>query len=148
MSQTSPNDYREQLDDINTGYAISLQQVIQLMPEYKLSQLNSSNPSSLFVVNQSNLTQRKNDISNLKANIEFDSTSLEQDIINKRAAIDIENEKNIQLNSIYQELLSTNNGAKGALFDTQLLYNQQYIGNLLLLSVILFYAKMIYTTYY
>ena len=29
MSQTSPNDYREQLDDINTGYAISLQQVIQ-----------------------------------------------------------------------------------------------------------------------
>ena len=118
------------------------------MPEYKLSQLNNSNPSSLFVVNQTNLTQRKNDISNLKSNIEFDSASLEQDIINKRAAIEIENDKNIQLNSIYQELLSTNNGAKGALFDTQLLYNQQYIGNLLLLSVILFYAKMIYTTYY
>ena len=59
-----------------------------------------------------------------------------------------EEEKHVKLKEHYSQLTSTDNAAKGMLFDTQLLYNQQYIGNLLLTAIILFYGKTIYSKYY
>jgi hypothetical protein len=148
MSLQPPSYYRTQLEELNTGYTISLQAVLKLMPDYKLNAQIDDKTQSLFLLHQNNLTKRKNEIMNLKTNVENDSTKLEEQIIRKNAAIALENTQNAKLKAAYQQLLTTDNGSKGALFDTQLLYNQQYIGNLLLLSVILFYGKMIYSKYY
>lgn len=148
MTLQSPSYYRTQLEELNTGYTISLQAVLKLMPDYKLNAQIDDKTQSLFLLHQNNLTKRKNEIMNLKTKVENDSTKLEEQIIRKNAAIALENTQNAKLKAAYQQLLTTDNGSKGALFDTQILYNQQYIGNLLLLSVILFYGKMIYSKYY
>ena len=144
----TPDNYREKIDELTTGYSISLQEVVKLMPEYKLNAGNNANIRMSYLRNEDMLKQRMNDLENLKRNIGEDSTTLQSQIKRLNTMIELENAKHKLLNEQYNQLTNTDSAAKGALFDTQLLYNQQYIGNLLLLFVVFCYAKMIYSKYY
>jgi hypothetical protein len=146
MNLTSPEDYRATLEELNTGYNISLQEVVKLMPEYKMN-LNEKIKLS-FLKNENLFKKRRNEIINLKSNIETNSHSLQEEITKINMLTKLENEKYNLLNQQYNNLLNNNNAAKGMLFDTQLLYNQDYIGNIVLLFVLLFYGKMVYSKYY
>ena len=122
MTLTSPDDHKKQLEDLKIGYNISLNEVIKLMPEYKITTLK-----------------------NIVAN---DSSNVSKNIKKLNKEINLANEQNKILKEKYDYLINTNNGAKGMLFDTQLLYNQQYIGNLILICIILFTAKTLHSKYY
>lgn len=146
MSNLPPELYREKFDELNTGYNISLQEVVRLMPEYKMN-INEKIKMS-FLKNENLLKQRVNEISNLKATIENNSHILQEQITKMNMLTRLEKEKYNILNEQYNTLLNTDNASKGMLFDTQLLYNQHYIGNLLLLFIVFFYGKMVYSKYY
>jgi hypothetical protein len=123
------------------------------MPEYKLANAISklSKDSKLYLSyskNENKLKKTEQNIFNLKNSIEKDSYAVEESIKRMNKIIKKEEEKHVKLKEHYNQLTSTDNAAKGMLFDTQLLYNQQYIGNLLLTAIILFYGKTIYSKYY
>jgi hypothetical protein len=153
MSLPTPEYYRKELEELNTGYNISLQEVLKIMPEYKLANAISkiSKKSNLYLSyskNENKLKRTEQNIFNLKNSIEKDSYAVEESIKRMNKIIKKEEEKHVKLKEHYNQLLSTDNAAKGMLFDTQLIYNQQYIGNLLLTAIILFYGKTIYSKYY
>ena len=153
MSLPTPEHYRKELEELNTGYNILLQEVLKLMPEYKLANAISklSKDSKLYLSyskNENKLKRTEQNIFNLKNSIEKDSYAVEESIKRMNKIIKKEEEKHVKLKEHYTQLTSTDNAAKGMLFDTQLLYNQQYIGNLLLTAIILFYGKTIYSKYY
>ena len=147
MSLTSPNDHKKQLEDLKIGFNISLYEVIKLMPEYK-NNPDDKKLKAAFLKNETNLKNFKNKISGLKNMVYSDSRSVNKNIQKINNEIKLASEKNKILKEKYDYLISTNNGAKGMLFDTQLLYNQQYIGNLILVCIILFSAKTLHSKYY
>jgi len=147
MTLTNPDDHKKKLEDLKIGYSISLNEVLKLMPE------NKTNPEdkklkAAFLKNETNLKNFKNKILGLKNNVEFNSSSVNKNIKKLKNEIKLASEQNKILKEKYDYLISTNNGAKGMLFDTQLLYNQQYIGNLILICIILFTAKTLHSKYY
>jgi len=159
MSLITAEDYRKELEELNTGYSISLQEILKLMPEYKLaaennrktSNTSTTNSSKLrlsYLKNENNLKRTEQNIFNLKNSIEKDSFTVEESIKRMNKTIKEEEEKNVILKEHYNQLIGSDNAAKGMLFDTQLIYNQQYIGNLLLTAIILLYGKTIYSKYY
>lgn len=148
MSTISPESYRKMLDELNIGYSISLQEVLKLMPEYKINANNNEKLRLSYLKNENRLKKTEQNILNLQNSIEKDSRKVEENIKRMNTVIKKEEEKNKLLKEQYSQLMSTNNAAKGMLFDTQLLYNQQYIGNLLLTAFIIFYGKTIYSKYY
>ena len=147
MSLTSPNDHKKQLEDLKIGFNISLYEVIKLMPEYKTNP-DDKKLKAAFLKNETNLKNFKNKILGLKNNVEFNSSSVNKNIKKLNNEIKLESEQNKILKEKYDYLISTNNGAKGMLFDTQVLYNQQYIGNLILVCIIFFTAKKLHNAYY
>jgi len=147
MSLITPEQYRKELEELNTGYSISLQEVLKLMPEYKLNAANTKLHLS-YSKNENNLKRTEQNIFNLKNSIEKSSFTVEESIKRMNKIIKEEEDKNVNLTEHYSQLITSDSAAKGMLFDTQLLYNQQYIGNLLLTAIILFYGKTIYSKYY
>jgi hypothetical protein len=145
---TSPQNYLDQMQELFTGYSISLQEVVNLMADYQMYGDTDQNIQTTYLTNLETLQQNMGALENLKIGLQQDSSTLQSQIDQMNATIDLENAKLNYLNEQYSQLLGTNSASKGALFDTQLLYNQQYIGNILLLFVILCYAKMIYSKYY
>lgn len=145
---TSPQNYLDQMQELFTGYSISLQEVVNLMAAYQMYGDTDQNIQATYLTNLETLQQNMGALENLKIGLQQDSSTLQSQIDQMNATIDLENAKLNYLNEEYSQLLDTNSASKGALFDTQLLYNQQYIGNILLLFVILCYAKMIYSKYY
>ena len=147
MTLTSPDDHKKQLEDLKIGYNISLNEVIKLMPEYKTNP-DDKKLQMAFFKNETNLKNFKNKITSLKNMVANDSSNVSKNIKKLNKEINLANEENKLLKEKYDYLINTNNGAKGMLFDTQLLYNQQYIGNLLLICIILFTAKTLHSKYY
>lgn len=145
---TTPQNYLEQVEELFTGYSISLQEVVNLMPAYQMNGDTNQSLQKSYLRNANTLQQRMGALENLQIRIQQDSTSLQSQIDRMNTTIELENSKFKLLNQQYNQLLDTNSASKGALFDSQLLYNQQYIGNILLLFVVLCYAKMIYSKYY
>ena len=147
MALTSPDIHKKQLEDLKIGYSISLNEVLKLMPDYKTNPDNK-NLQAAFSKNETNLKNFKNKILNLKSMLGYNSSNVNKNIKKLNKEINLANENNKILKEKYDYLINTNNGAKGMLFDTQLLYNQQYIGNLILISIILFTAKTLHSKYY
>jgi hypothetical protein len=147
MTLTNPDDHKKKLEDLKIGYSISLNEVLKLMPEYKTNP-DDKKLKAAFLKNETNLKNFKNKILGLKNNVEFNSSSVNKNIKKLNNEIKLASEQNKILKEKYDYLISTNNGAKGMLFDTQLLYNQQYIGNLILVCIIFFTAKKLHNAYY
>ena len=147
MTLTNPDDHKKKLEDLKIGYSISLNEVLKLMPEYKTNP-DDKKLKAAFLKNETNLKNFKNKILGLKNNVEFNSSSVNKNIKKLNNEIKLESEQNKILKEKYDYLISTNNGAKGMLFDTQVLYNQQYIGNLILVCIIFFSAKKLHNAYY
>ena len=147
MTLTNPDDHKKKLEDLKIGYSISLNEVLKLMPEYKTNP-DDKKVKAVFLKNETNLKNFKNKILGLKNNVEFNSSSVNKNIKKLNNEIKLESEQNKILKEKYDYLISTNNGAKGMLFDTQVLYNQQYIGNLILVCIIFFSAKKLHNAYY
>ena len=85
MSLPTPEYYRKELEELNTGYNISLQEVLKLMPEYKLANAISkiSKKSNLYLSyskNENKLKRTEQNIFNLKNSIEKDSYAVEESI--------------------------------------------------------------------
>lgn len=147
MSIHTPEYYRETLEDLKTKYSISFNELINIMPEYNTNP-NSKTIQTTYSIDDSNFKQAKGYIDFFKRILINDSTVLQKKIDKINSELKISSTNHDLLEKKYNALINTDSGAKGMLFDSQLLYNQQYIGNLVITCVIFFTIKSIYTKYY
>ena len=141
--------YTKKLGEINDGFYIILDQLVTLIPNYrtypKLNVYAEKYGKTLqnFKENQSDFFMLKNEMEN------------DLDIIDKNIEI-----KNSQINKLDSEikilkdrldsLINSNDAGTGLLTDTELLHNQKYTGNWILLGTILglcYMNKSIVNTY-
>ena len=141
--------YTKKLGEINDGFYIILDELVTITPNYrtypKVNVYSENYGKSLqdFKANQADFFMLKNEMEN------------DLDIIDKN----IEN-KNSQINKLDSEikilkdkldsLTNSNDAGAGLLTDTELLHNQKYTGNWILLGTILglcYMNKSIINTY-
>lgn len=141
--------YTKKLTEINDGFYLILDQLVTLIPNYR-TYPNLTVYSEKYGKNLQNFKENQSDFFMLKNDMEIDL-----DIINKN----IEN-KNSQINKLDLEikllkdkldyLKNSNDAGEGMLTDTELMHNQKYTGNWILLITILglcYMNKSIINTY-
>lgn len=141
--------YTKKLTEINDGFYLILDQLVTLIPNYR-TYPNLTVYSEKYGKNLQNFKENQSDFFMLKNDMEIDL-----DIINKN----IEN-KNSQINKLDLEikllkdkldyLKNSNDAGEGMLTDTELMHNQKYTGNWILLLTILglcYMNKSIINTY-
>lgn len=141
--------YTKKLTEINDGFYLILDQLVTLIPNYR-TYPNLTVYSEKYGKNLQNFKENQSDFFMLKNDMEIDL-----DIINKN----IEN-KNSQINKLDLEikllkdkldyLKNSNDAGEGMLTDTELMHNQKYTGNWILLLTILglcYMNKSIVNTY-
>lgn len=141
--------YTKKLTEINDGFYLILDQLVTLIPNYR-TYPNLTVYSEKYGKNLQNFKENQSDFFMLKNDMEIDL-----DIINKN----IEN-KNSQINKLDLEikllkdkldyLNNSNDAGEGMLIDTELMHNQKYTGNWILLITILglcYMNKSIINTY-
>lgn len=141
--------YTKKLTEINDGFYLILDQLVTLIPNYR-TYPNLTVYSEKYGKNLQNFKENQSDFFMLKNDMEIDL-----DIINKN----IEN-KNSQINKLDLEikllkdkldyLKNSNDAGEGMLTDTELMHNQKYTGNWILLITILglcYMNKSIVNTY-
>lgn len=139
--------YTKKLDEINDGFYLILDELVSLIPNYKTY---PKIYSEQYGKNLQNFKENQIDFFMLKNDIENDLDIIDKNIETKNSKINI---LDLEIKSLKDKLNSLNNSndaGEGLLTDTELLHNQKYVGNWILLSTILgicYMNKSIINTY-
>ena len=131
MNRKTPEHYVKRRKELNDRYYLILNEITTLFPKYKSSP-DSTTYSTEFITDTGNMNKLQSDFFLLRNGLEKNITSLGKEIKQVDSKIsNIENE-NRNLSGKVHTLKSGGDAAQGMFDDTQLIYNQQVIGNLLL----------------
>lgn len=133
--------YSKNLNEINDGFYLILDEMILSMPNYKTyPKLNIY--SEKYNKTLQNFKENQSDFFMLKNEIEKDLNITDKNIENKNSKI---NKLDLEIKILKDKLnnlINSNDAGEGALSDTELLHNQKYTGNMILLGAILVLCYM------
>ena len=127
-----PAQFATILKELNQRYFLIVDEVIQTYPKYK-SNPKMNSYGKVFERNMSNLQKLQGDYFLFKNNLSKDMDQLQKDIKQIDEMIYKLEEANKILREEYTNLKNSDNAAHGRLTDSETLYNQQLIGNWLIL---------------
>jgi hypothetical protein len=128
----SPTTYENLNNELNQRYVIILDEIVKTYPSYKANP--KFNPySQAYTKNMSNLQQLQTEYFLFKNRLSKDTNDLQREIKQiDEMLYELEEETKI-LREEYTNLKNSDNAAHGRLTDSETLYNQQLLGNWLLL---------------
>ena len=129
-------DYTSTFNELNDGFYLILDEIVSLLPNYR-TYPNIPSYGQSYAVALQNFKENQADFFMLKNNIENELLVLDNDIEVKNAQIVALDLEITALKDRLDYLINSNNAGEGLLTDTELLHNQKYVGNLLLLITIL-----------
>lgn len=129
-----PSTYENLNNELNQRYVIILDEIVKTYPSYKANtKINSY--SNSHEKNMSNLQQLQTDYFLFKNNLSKNTDELQKDIKQiDEMLYELEEEMKKQREE-YNNLKNSDNAAYGQLTDSKILYNQQLLGNWLLLMM-------------
>ena len=128
--------YTKKLDEINDGFYLILHELVTLIPNYR-TYPNLTIYSEKYGKNLQNFKENQADFFMLKNDMEKDLVVIDKNIEKKNSQI---NKLDLDIKSLKDKLnslISSDDAGEGILTDTELLHNQKYIGNWILLGTIL-----------
>ena len=141
--------YNKTLAELNDGFYLILDELVTLIPNYrtypKLTVYSEKYGKSL-----QNFKENQADFFMLKNEMENDLGKIDENIENKNSKINKLDSEIKLLKDKLDSLNNSNDAGEGMLTDTELLHNQKYIGNWILLVTILglcYMNKSIINTY-
>lgn len=134
----SPEYYFKELDSLKQRFSIILNEGKNAVP---LSNTYTTNQNYKKMVYEykSNLKEYKNDFFIFRNALEKDMESFEKNSKKTSDFISDLESKNKDLKNDIIDLIQSNNGTKGLFKDTQLLYNQYFLGNIYIFISIIAY---------
>jgi len=141
--------YTKKLDEINDGFYLILDEVVSLIPNYR-TYPTITLYSEKYGKSLQNFKENQADFFMLKNEMENDLGTIDTNIETKNSKI---NKLDLEIKLLKDKLNSlnnSNNAGEGMLSDTELLHNQKYTGNWILLGTILglcYMNKSIINTY-
>jgi chromosome segregation ATPase len=128
----SPTTYENLNNELNQRYVIILDEIVKTYPSYKANPKFNAY-SQAYTKNMSNLQQLQTEYFLFKNRLSKDTNDLQREIKQIDEMIyELEEETKI-LREEYTNLKNSDNAAHGRLTDSETLYNQQLLGNWLLL---------------
>lgn len=141
--------YTKKLTEINDGFYLILDQLVTLIPNYR-TYPNLTVYSEKYGKNLQNFKENQSDFFMLKNDMEIDLDVINKNIENKNSQI---NKLDLEIKLLKDKLdylNNSNDAGEGMLTDTELIHNQKYTGNWILLITILglcYMNKSIVNTY-
>lgn len=132
---TSMN-YTKKLDEINDGFYLILDELVSLLPNYR-TYPNLTVYSEKYGKSLQNFKENQSDFFMLKNEMETDLDTIDKNIENKNSQINKLDLEIKLLKDKLDSLTNSNDAGEGMLTDTELLHNQKYTGNWILLGTIL-----------
>jgi len=140
------NNYDNQIKEINDFFYIVLSQVVSILPKYN-TYPDIKTYANEFSRSMNNLKEVETRIFLLKNDIEKNLSSMNKkthQINNEIHSL----EKNVSfLKKKLSSLNNSDNASIGMLKDTKMLHNQEYIGNLILIGIIISILIFFYQNY-
>jgi hypothetical protein len=128
----SPTTYENLNNELNQRYGLILDEIVKTYPNYKANPKFNAY-SQAYTTNMSNLQQLQTDYFLFKNNLSKETDELQKDIKQIDDMLyELEEETKVKREE-YAYLKNSDNAAHGQLTDSKLLYNQQLLGNWLLL---------------
>jgi hypothetical protein len=128
--------YTKKLEELNDGFYLILDELVSLIPNYRTyPKINLY--SEKYSKALQNFKENQADFFMLKNEIENDSDNSGKNIENKNSKINKLDVKIKLLKDKLDSLNNSNDAGEGMLTDTELLHNQKYLGNWILLGTIL-----------
>ena len=131
MNRKTPEYYVKRRKELNDRYYLLLHEITALFPKHKANP-NSSTYSKSFITDTGNMNKLQSDFFLLKNGLEKNISSLGGEIRQVDSKISKIEKENKNMSGKVRILKSGGNAALGMFNDTQLIYNQQVLGNLLL----------------
>ena len=129
-----PSTYENLNNELNQRYVIILDEIVKTYPSYKANPKFNSYSNS-YAKNMSNLQELQTEYFLLKNNLSKNTDELQKDIKQiDEMLYELEEETKKQREE-YNNLKNSDNAAYGQLTDSKTLYNQQLLGNWLLLMM-------------
>jgi hypothetical protein len=128
--------YNKSLAELNDGFYLILDELVTLIPNYR-TYPNITVYSEKYGKALQNFKENQSDFFMLKNDLENDSDNNGKNIETKNSKI---NKLDVEIKLLKNKLDSLNNSndaGEGMLTDTELLHNQKYLGNWILLGTIL-----------
>ena len=131
MNRKTPEYYVKRRKELNDRYYLILNEITTLFPKYKSSP-DSPTYSTEFITDTGNMNKLQSDFFLLRNGLEKNISSLGKEIRQVESKISNIEKENRNLSGKVRALKGGGDAAQGMFDDTQLIYNQQVIGNLLL----------------
>ena len=135
MNRKTPEHYVKRRKELNDRYYLLLHEITALFPKYK-SHPDFPSYSKNFITDKGNMNKLQSDFFLLRNDLEKNISSLGRKIRQVDSKISNIEKENRHMSGKVRTLKSGGAAAQGMFNDTQLIYNQQVIGNLLLGGVI------------
>ena len=128
----SPTTYENLNNELNKRYELIIDEIVKTYPNYKANPKFNAY-SQAYKNNMANLQKLQTDYFLLKNNLNKDTDELQKDIKQiDEMLYELEEETKVKREE-YAYLKNSDNAAHGQLTDSKTLYNQQLLGNWLLL---------------
>ena len=128
--------YTKKLDEINDGFYLILDELVSLLPNYR-TYPNLTVYSEKYGKSLQNFKEKQYYFFMLKNEMETDLDTIDKNIENKNSQINKLDLEIKLLKDKLDSLTNSNDAGEGMLTDTELLHNQKYTGNWILLGTIL-----------
>jgi hypothetical protein len=131
MNRKTPEYYVKRRKELNDRYYLLLHEITALFPKHKANP-DSPTYSTEFITDTGNMNKLQSDFFLLRNGLEKNISSLGGEIRQVDSKISKIEKENKNMSGKVRILKSGGNAALGMFNDTQLIYNQQVFGNLLL----------------
>ena len=131
MNRKTPEHYVKRRKELNDRYYLLLHEVTTLFPKFK-SRPDFPEYSKQFATDEGNMNKLQSDFFLMRNGLEKNISSLGKEIKQVDSKISIIEKENQDMSRKVQTLKNGGAAAKGMFDDTQHMYNQQVLGNLLL----------------
>jgi hypothetical protein len=129
-------DYTTQLNEINDGFYLIIDELVLLIPNYR-TYPNLPTYAENYGAALQNFKEIQAEFFMLKNNIENDLQVIDNNIEIKNSQIGVLDAEINVLKDRLDSLINSNDAGEGLLTDTELLHNQKYVGNMILLITVL-----------
>ena len=131
MNRKTPEYYVKRRKELNDRYYLLLHEITALFPKHKANP-DSPTYSTEFITDTGNMNKLQSDFFLLRNGLEKNISSLGGEIRQVDSKISKIEKENRKMSGNVRILKSGGDAAMGMFNDTQLIYNQQMLGNLLL----------------
>lgn len=131
----TPEEYKKILNSTYMSFNLSLEEIINSYPLYKLYP-NDNSQKREYTKDIQNLERIKSNIFINKNNLRRDSETITHNITKTNDKIDELNKSNARLSKKFNSLENLNSGASGELKDRKFIYNINLAQNLILVALI------------